>query len=401
MNYLILDTEQTYNYGYIVVTEKGDILLRENLVLTNNFENRKLIGENTYKRKKPIYEKDPYVKFVTSAEGAKIMADRMKEYSIAQIISHTVSEDRRQLELLHTQTGISFPEIPFYDSINLVKVLFPNNTQTGLEAIVSDVTGIDVKQTHTALADCELLLTLINPIIEYLPYFIKYQDIFAHDADYEITEKFFTNLNAILPLPKNVKVVQALLGMDEARGDKTKVNNFLKKASLDYHFWDMYECVEYSEKTGKPLKTPGLEMRNGANFQDALAIGALFTSLDKIGETICSACIAYQAAQETDEMLVEKLNIYKTTFDNEFAAQKAAFAKECAEREAAFAKECAEREAAFAKREATIQATVANMLMSKIGPVVNGGLFNSDAKIVKNLVKANDTKGLYNYFMSR
>ena len=37
MNYLILDTEQTYNYGYIVVTEKGDILLRENLVLTNNF----------------------------------------------------------------------------------------------------------------------------------------------------------------------------------------------------------------------------------------------------------------------------------------------------------------------------------------------------------------------------
>lgn len=389
MNYLIFDTEQTYNYGYIVVNERGDILLRENLVLTNNFENRKLIGENTYKRKKPIYEKDPYAQFVTSADGAKILADRMKKYAINQIISHNVSEDRRQLELLHTQTGIDFPDIPFYDSINLVKVLFPNNTQTGLEAIVSDITGIDVKQTHTALADCELLLTLISPIIEHLPYFIKYQDIFAHDADYEITEKFFSNLNAILPLPKNVKVVQSILGMDDARGDKTKVNNFLKKASLDYHFWDMFECVEYSEKTGKALKTPGLEMRTGANFQDAVAIGALFTSLDKIGEAICSACVAYQATQETDEMLVEKLNIYKTTFDTEFAA-----------REAAFAKYCADREAEFAARETAIRNTVATALMNKIAPVVNGGLFNSESRTVKNLVKANDTQGLYNYFMS-
>ena len=389
MNYLIFDTEQTYNYGYIVVNERGDILLRENLVLTNNFENRKLIGENTYKRKKPIYEKDPYAQFVTSADGAKILADRMKKYAINQIISHNVSEDRRQLELLHTQTGIDFPDIPFYDSINLVKVLFPNNTQTGLEAIVSDITGIDVKQTHTALADCELLLTLISPIIEHLPYFIKYQDIFAHDADYEITEKFFSNLNAILPLPKNVKVVQSILGMDDARGDKTKVNNFLKKASLDYHFWDMFECVEYSEKTGKALKTPGLEMRTGANFQDAVAIGALFTSLDKIGEAICSACVAYQATQETDEMLVEKLNIYKTTFDTEFAA-----------REAAFAKYCADREAEFAARETAIRNTVATALMNKIAPVVNGGLFNSESRTVKNLVKANDTQGLSNYFMS-
>ena len=110
MTHLIFDTEQTYNYGYIVVNEKGEILLRKNLVLTNNFENRKLIGENTYKRKKPIYEKDPYAQFITSADGAKILANHLIEYNIEQIISHNISEDRRQLELLNQQTGISFPD---------------------------------------------------------------------------------------------------------------------------------------------------------------------------------------------------------------------------------------------------------------------------------------------------
>ena len=399
MRYLILDTEQTYNYGYIIVDEEGNILLRKNLVLTNNFENRKLIGENTYKRKKPIYEKDPYCQFVSSSEGANIIANHLKEYNVEQIISHNVSEDRRQLELLTQQTGITFSEIPFYDSITLVKVLFPNNTQTGLEAIVSDITGIDVKQTHTALADCELLLTLISPILEYMPYFIKYQEIFAHDADFEITHKFFTNFSNIIPFPKNVKMIQNILGMDENRGDKTRVNNFLKKTSSEYHFWELSECVEYSEKTNKPLKTPGLELNVGANIDDAITISALFNSLDAIGETICSTCIAYQASQETDEMIVSKLKLYKANFDNEFSAKEAAFEKMCAERNAEFA----QREAAFekmcAERNATYKATVASAISKKIIPVMSGGLFNKDAKTVKNMVKANDINGLYNFFM--
>ena len=399
MNYFILDTEQTYNYGYIIINEKGDVLLRENLVISNNFENRKLVGENTYKRKKAIYEKDQYCRFVTSADGANIIANRLKEYNVDQIISHNVSEDRRQLELLTQQTGISFLEVPFYDSITLVKVLFPNNTQTGLEAIVSDITGIDVKQTHTALADCELLLTLIGPIVEYLPYFIKYQEIFAHDSDFEITQKFFTNIQSVFPLPKNVKIIQNALGMDENRGDKTKVNNFLKKTSAEYHFWELVECVEYSEKTGKALKTPGLEVRVGANIDDAVAISALFNNLDLIGETICSMCIAYQASQETDERILEKLNLYKAEFDNEFSAKEKAFEKKCSEREAELARREAEFEKMCAARDAAYKSSVASAISKKISSIMNGGFFNKDAKTVKNMVKMNDINGLYNFFM--
>jgi hypothetical protein len=401
MNYLIFDTEQTYNYGYIVIDEKGDTLYRQNLVLTNNFENRAIIGENTYKRKLPIYQKDPDAKFMASSDGAKQLADIMKKYKVQQIISHNISEDRRQLELLHQQTGVAFPEIPFYDSINLVKILFPNNTQTGLEAIVSDITGLDVKQTHTALADCDMLLKLIAPIIEYMPYFIKYHEIFAHDSDYEVTQKFFTNFGKILPLPRNVKEVQAILGMDGSTGDKKKVNNFIKKIETEYGLWVTAECVEYSEKTGKPLKTPGLEMRAGSKsgMDDAAVIGALYANLDKIAQTIVTACISFQASQETDEMIIEKLNVYKATFDEEFAARDAALAQreadfiaEMKRKEAEFEKKCADRDAAF-------KATVANALMEKIKPIVDGGLFNSDAKTVKNFIKSGDKNGLYNFFM--
>ncbi len=407
MNYLILDTEQTYNYGYIVINEKGEVLLRKNIVITNNFENRKLIGENTYKRKKPIYEKDPNAIFINSAEGAALIAKDLRDYNIEQIISHNISEDRRQVELLTTQTGISFPEIPFYDSITLIKVLFPNNTQTNLEAIMSDITGIDVKQTHTALQDCELLYSLIGPIIKYLPYFIKYQEIFAHDSDYEITHLVFTNLNNILPLPKNIKLIQNILQMDGNIGDKRRVSNFFKSTSESYHFWEIVECIEYSEKTKAPLKTPGNEVRVGANFTDATTIGVLFTSLDKIAETICSNCVTYQASQETNEMINEKIKTYLDNFETTLAAKELELERAYSQKETELETQRKEFEAqiiderkALSQKELELERATVNMIIQKIGPIVKGGIFNFKAKKVKKLVKSCDVQGLYNYFMN-
>ena len=389
MNYLIFDTEQTYNYGYIVVNETGEILLKENLILTNNFENRKLIGENTYKRKKPIYEKDPCAKFVSSADGAKIIADRLVQYQINQIISHNISEDRRQLELLNQQTGIAFPDIPFYDSINLVKVLFPNNTQTGLEAIISDISGIDIKQTHTALQDCELLYNLISPIIKYMPCFIQYKDIFAHDSNYEITKIFFMNFNSISPLPKTFEEIQEILNLT-ATGEKRTINNFLKDTAKTFNLWEVENYTKYG-KNGNALKTPGERINYSNNInkrEDLNLIAALFINLDKIADAIITACVKYQASQETDEIIIEKLNAYKAIFDAEFA-----------ERELAFKEMCAKKEAEFAEREAKMQTTIANIIMKKIRPIAIGGLFNSESKIVKQYVKENNKTALYNYFL--
>ena len=413
MNYLIFDTEKTYNYGFIVVDDKGTIQYETNLVITNNFENRNLVGENTYKRKMPIYSKDPHARFVIAADGANFINTIFNQYHIDQIISHNVSEDRRQLELLSQQTGVVFPAIPFYDSINLVKVLFPSNTQTGLEAIVSDVTGIDVKQTHTALQDCHLLLNLIRPILEYIPYFIKYQEIFAHDSDYEITQKFFANFNKIIPLPKNIKDITTILGMDDSPGNKKTASNFIKRMADPYKFWEVNECIEYSEKTGKPLKTPGLMIQNGENFNDAVVISVLFASLDKISESIVSACVAHQASQETDEMILARLEAYKTSMEAAYNEKQKILEAEykdkehiLSEREKNFNNYCENQTAELKRREwecgqaqAAIPHNVACMLMNKVAPLVDGGLFNAEAKRVKEMIRNNDLQGLYNYFM--
>lgn len=276
MNYLILDTEKTYNYGYILVNHNQEVLLRRNLIIQNNFENRNIIGENTYKTKKKFYEADPDARFISSAEGANIIANDLSTNNIDFIIAHNANEDKRQLELLHQQTGVSFPQIPFYDSINLVKILFPNNTQTGLEAIVNDITNGSIQQTHTALQDCDLLLSFILPILPYLGYFIEYREIFAHDNDYEITYKVLSNLKQILPLPKSIKEIQNILGID-SRGDKTKLTNFFKKTSQSYDFWT----------------TDGSNIDKSKNFQTVIALANLMTSLEQIRGCIIQSCSEY------------------------------------------------------------------------------------------------------------
>lgn len=276
MNYLILDTEKTYNYGYILVNHNQEVLLRRNLIIQNNFENRNIIGENTYKIKKKFYEVDPDARFISSAEGANIIANDLSTNNIDFIIAHNANEDKRQLELLHQQTGVSFPQIPFYDSINLVKILFPNNTQTGLEAIVNDITNGSIQQTHTALQDCDLLLSFILPILPYLGYFIEYKEIFAHDNDYEITYKVLSNLKQFLPLPKSLKEIQNILGID-SRGEKTKLTNFFKKTSQSYDFWT----------------TDGSNVNESKNFQIVIALANLMTSLEQIRGCIIQSCSKY------------------------------------------------------------------------------------------------------------
>ena len=401
MNYLIFDTEQTYNYGFIVVNGNGEILHRCNLVLTNNFENRHLIGENTYKRKKPIYEADPDARFMGSGEGAEYIKTTLQKFNIEQIISHNISEDRRQLELLAQQTGVSFPEIPFYDSINLVKVLFPNNTQTALEAIISDISGIDVKQTHTALQDCDLLYHLIAPIIGFMPCFIQYKDIFAHDNDYEVTSNFFLHLNTIFPLPRPIEDIQTLLKMDDTAGNKKIVSNFLKRAATEFGLWVVEEYTKYG-KNGNPLKTPGLRIDHSDNpdkQDDLLLIASLFTELNKIADIIIASCVKHQASQETNETINARFEAYKSTLDAEHIARAQQLEQKYKAREQALAEQERKFEEACAARIAAIDRTVANAIISKIGPIARGGLFNAEAKKVKTMVNNHDTQGLFDYFM--
>lgn len=394
MNYLILDTEQTYNYGYIVMNEAGEHLHKSNLVIKNNFENRKLIGENTYKRKLPIYEKDPNVKFLGSSEGATALAQVLSKYNITTIIAHNASEDKRQVELLAQQTGIEINTPNYYDSIALVKALFPNNSQTSLEAVIEDITGINIKQTHTALQDCELLSKLIAPVIKYLPLFIKYQEIFAHDSNYEITSAFFKNLDHIYPLPKDQEEIANILNMSE---HKKMVNNFIADVAKNYGLWEIREYVKYG-KTGKPLKTPGKEL-HAIDNNTILAIGNIFQDIETISDYVVSSCVQYQATQESNEDITEKLNLYKSELEKEMANKTAELEKQYKYKFELLTKQKENFEKEMANKTAYYKELVARRAIEKLNPIVNGGLFNSELKKVKTMLANNDTNALFEYLM--
>lgn len=392
MNYLILDTEQTYNYGYIVINEIGEQLVKKNLVVKNNFENRKLIGENTYKRKLPIYEKDNDAIFISSAEAASHLSQMIQNYNIDTIIAHNASEDKRQVELLAQQTGIEINTPEFYDSISLVKILFPNNSQTSLEAVVEDITGINIKQTHTALQDCQLLYMLINPVIKYLPQIIKYQEIFAHDSNYEITATFFENLDHIYPFPKDREEIAAILNMED---HKKMVNNFIDEIASCFHLWEVKEYVKMG-KTGKPLKTPGKAVHL-IDKNEVNAIADIFVNIDSIADMVVSSCVKYQAEQESNEDVAEKIKLYKAELEKEYAKQKASLEKNYKYKLDTLNKKAEAFNKEMEQKQAEYKNMVANHLMTKLQPLFNGGLFNSEAKMVKNLVKTNNKKALLDW----
>lgn len=375
MNFLIFDTEQTYNYGYIVLNDSMKIILEEDLVITNNFENRKLIGENTYKRKKPIYEKEANCKFVSSASGAKRMQEVLSKYKIDYIIAHNSNEDKRQLELLSQQTGIKFPDVPFYDSVKTVKFFFPNNVQTNLKDTISDITGLNIKQTHTALADCRLLEGLISPISASLPILIKYQDLFITQED-NINQIFFSHLKDFFPLPKNIKEIQNIGGFNSSRGDKTKLNNFLKKMA-ELKFFELSDCVEYSEKTGKPLKTPGIMVTTGEHFDNLLKISYLYCNINNFQKQIEAYCINKMMEAEEDTDVVQQVEIYKNNLDKIYQVKVQNLEKEWEE----------------------LQGTVATLIIKKINPIIKFPLFNKELKYIKTLIANNDMQRLYEYFI--
>ena len=391
MNYLIFDTEKTYNYGYILVNDKQEVLLKRNLIIKNNFENRNLIGENTYNTKKKYYDNDPVARYVSSAEGANIIANDLSTNEIDYIIAHNCNEDKRQLELLHQQTGVSFPQIPFYDSINLVKLLFPNNTQTGLEAIVNDITNGSIQQTHTALQDCELLYTIISPILPCLGYFIEYREIFAHDNDYEITHKVLTNLDKILPLPKSTKEIQEILNI-ESRGDKTKLTNFFKKTSQSYSFWTF----------------DGSMVNKSDNFEIVKALANLMASFEDIKELVTQSCSGYTSVKEDSSEKIEAYEKLMATYESrlqeydkflndkihEYNCQISNYEEEIRKlKEENAALRTARRRPRInstAIEDAVIQKMIANFELLK-----HGGIFNRNTRRFKKALKKRDSKTLF------
>ena len=390
MNYLIFDTEKTYNYGYILMNDKGGTLLKRNIVVINNFENRNIIGENTYKTKKKYYEADSNACFISSSEAAAMIVKDLSQ--VDYILAHNCSEDRRQLELLHQQTGVNFPQIPFYDTINLVKIFFPQNIQTSLEAVVNDISDSPIQQTHTALQDCELLEMIISPILPYLGYFIEYQEIFAHDNDYEITQKVLSNLDKILPLPKKMEDIQTVLGI-ESRGDKTKLTNFFNKTSQNYNFWNITNKI----------------VDKGTHFDTVKVLSNLMKALPDIKGMIIQSCGKYTPDVATIEPK-EDLSAYKKQLEKEYQDKLDTLKDQYGwqmleyEEEIRNLKNEVSRLSNSRRRArpdvAAVETALVHRMITNFNTLSRGSIFNKNARFFKKCLKKRDAQALFDTLLN-
>lgn len=392
MAYMIFDTEKTYNYGYIIIDEKGTILEKQDFLITNEFNNSQIVGENTRKRKEPLY-KDSLK--CGSAEVAMAFKKAIEKHKINYIIAHNISEDKRNLEYLRQRTGIDIPLTNFYDSMKFVKIMYPENGMTNLESTVEDITGITIKQNHTALSDCELVYSVLKGVatLGYLPYFITYDEIFAKDNDYEITKLFFTNFESILPLPKNMKHIQGILRITDT-GDKRKLNNFLKK----YNFWTLTDCIEFSEKTGKPLKTPGTMVNRNDNTDEARILAYMFNNMDEFRDSIRDNAINCLSSINLENEELEELNIYKgqiyKKFEEDKKQKEVEFKADIKRQQNEFEEDKRRKEKEIDDKEYVLKKNLAD----KLEQILNGGLFNAEKKKVKKMLQSRDLNSLLDYF---
>ncbi len=255
MNYIILDTEKTYNIGRIVVSSDAKILKEREYVIQSHFEDRRICGENNYNRKKKYFAEKKNIIFTQNPiQCISQLINDIKKYSINTIIGNQVSEDRIQIgQLTHeveqyAKLNFSILEnINWFDMQKLTKIIFPNN-KTNLKDLVSDIYGQDIIQTHTALDDTKLCWVLLSKSIQYMQLF-NYDIDFNNTLYYDICKTILTT---------TVFSSKGFLEMYPQQRYTSRVVTNLCNNMVEYSFLKKNERTMYG-KTGKELKTKLVE----------------------------------------------------------------------------------------------------------------------------------------------
>ena len=197
MNYLIIDTEKTYDVGLVVFNDKG-IIFKEEIVIKNNFEDRAICAENNYKRKMKRFETTKPNIVDNPIEAIRELNHIYDDYHIQKIFAHNAAEDRIQIAQLYKQAYTADNKFAnIYDSLSIVKILFPTNINYGLEDIITDILGIDAIQLHTALDDALWLSGILVPLYSYLDLLTNYEYLFSREV---VMQDLLKSINILLDL---------------------------------------------------------------------------------------------------------------------------------------------------------------------------------------------------------
>lgn len=253
MKLLILDTEKTYNIGVVVIDTK-QVLEEKEFVIPENFNDPLICGEANHKRKtKQFNEAKHTINYVNAAECINQIATIIKRYQIQYILGHNVSEDRiqfgnllKQAEPYLTMNTINiFKDIKYFDTQKIVRTLLPNNKTINLQDTAEDLTGLSFSQSHTALADAQLLSKILLVCGEFLPLFLM---------EIELNDE--KTLGALSFSPATFMSSKYVFEGFQNKVDftikafNTQCDKFVQAGLLTFQ-----ELPQYSEKTGKQLQS--------------------------------------------------------------------------------------------------------------------------------------------------
>lgn len=254
-NFMIVDTEKTYNIGVVIFNK--EIVFKRQYVVKENFEDRKICGEQNYNRKKVLFDNDKNVEYGNAVEICTKLSELAQKYNIEAIFAHNAAEDRISITNLYKQCQAycSAQNIldmtKLVDTVKIVKFLYPNNVYTSLEDTVNDILGTSLRQVHTALDDCIWLSCILTPLSEYLDLYTR-------------AEYFMNNLkdNAIIDIinffPKEEEITDSKLFncislADEAEYTIKTLNTRLKEL-VEQNVFIVREQPKLG-KNGQILKT--------------------------------------------------------------------------------------------------------------------------------------------------
>lgn len=254
-NFMIIDTEKTYNIGVVIFNKA--IIYKKQFVVKENFEDRKICGEQNYKRKKALFDNHPDVEYGNAVEICNKLTQLVQTYHIETIFAHNCAEDRisitnlyKQCEVYCTASNI-FDIANLVDSIKIVKTLYPENLYTSLEDTINDILGVSLHQVHTALDDCIWLSTILIPLAECLDLYTSAEYIMNNLKDNAIIDiiNFFPEYQEI----SDVELFTAIADADEDEYTIKTLNTRLKEL-VTCNILSVREEARVG-KNGQPLKT--------------------------------------------------------------------------------------------------------------------------------------------------
>lgn len=282
MNHIVFDTEGTYNIGYVILDADCEkVLCEKQLVISENFNNPKLVGEEMHKVKTRRFTETNAI-FCSAVEAITALNKDLKEYQVKYAWAYNLNVDIKSITMIFNQAApyektLTNPidQLHCCDLAALVKFIYEikQGENYNLEFFISDKLSRKVTQFHDGLTDAK-----------WCSYILK--GVFAPEV-YAEAKTIFAQMD--IAMSNAIEIASLTIGAQGFSADDAisilnpsdytvKTLNTRLNKLVEAGFLTKYECPKYG-KNGNLLKTT-LTKYKRVNDKVILSIATMYLTLE-------------------------------------------------------------------------------------------------------------------------